>query len=93
MRHRDKLLWIDIGKTIALFGGIIATVMFCMWWFPRVDCSTALNALAFYEKCDKHESCMLHPDEEKKARAMTRLMLQRCPADRLPEDFDASDID
>jgi hypothetical protein len=86
MRYRNRELAKDIAKTVGLFATLIGVVAFCMWWFPRADCSSALKNLEFFEKCEQHDGCMLHPDEERKVRIYTRMMLESCPADRLPKE-------
>ena len=71
----------DATKAAGLFGSIIATVAFCMWWFPQVDCQNGRQGLEFIERCEADANCTLRPRELQLKETYTRLILKSCPKD------------
>ena len=68
-------------QATAIFGTIIATVALSMWAFPRIDCNTARNGLAFIEACEADENCTLRAHELNLKESYTRLEIKSCPKD------------
>lgn len=78
---RQAALLADIAKTVAVFGSIIAVILFCMWWFPQVDCKNARAGLDFIERCEADANCTLRPRELQLKETYTRLEIKSCPKD------------
>ena len=82
MRHHDrkrKARRQDILKALGLFGAIIATVLFCMWYFPQIDCKNAHDGLEFIARCEADPNCELRAQDLNLKRALTRLEIKACP--------------
>ena len=63
----------------ALLTAMVGVVLFCMWWFPHVDCKTARSGLDFIERCEANPDCMLTVRERNLKQAYTRLAINSCP--------------
>lgn len=64
-----------------IIGACIATVIFCTWWFPKLDCYNAKQGLAFIEHCQASDDCSLTASELELKRVYTRLEIKSCPKD------------
>ena len=59
----------------------IATVIFCTWAFPQIDCHNAQNGLEYIAACEASDDCELRETEKHLKQAYTRLEIKTCPKD------------
>ena len=81
MTYRKRQQRKAMLQSLGLFAAIIATVIFCIWWFPRIDCATATNGLAFIEACENDPDCTLNPRDHNLKKAYIRMQIKSCPSD------------
>ena len=65
----------------AMLGALVGTVLFCMWWFPKVDCNTGLQGRDFINACEANAHCSLRPRELQLKETYERMIIRNCPKD------------
>lgn len=70
-----------VAVVVIMVGGASAFLTGCFYWFEKVDCYNATEALDFIERCEANEDCKLRPHDLNLKESMTRLQIKSCPKD------------